>query len=169
LCRSSKAFALFLFFSLSQLAELNQLAFLEVSSLRLLLIFFTGALLSTFKTFFLYIKFFSFFIFVIFALILYFDIFLISTLTYGFLPFLLGNVPVGITSRFTIFSLRDYSYGFYLWAFPIQQILMGTLGFLSPFELILISLPLTLIAAICSWHMLEKPILARVRKLVGKL
>jgi peptidoglycan/LPS O-acetylase OafA/YrhL len=162
-------FALFLFFSLSQLTELNQLAFLEVSSLRLLLIFFTGALLSTFKTFFLYSKFISFCVFVMFALILYFNIYLISTFAYGFLPFLLGKVPVGITSRFTTFSLRDYSYGFYLWAFPIQQMLMGAFGFLSPFDLILISVPLTLIAAVCSWHMLEKPILARARKHVGKL
>jgi peptidoglycan/LPS O-acetylase OafA/YrhL len=174
LMRSSMAWVVgyhssFSLFSFSQLTELNQLVFLEISSLRLLLIFFSGALLSTFETSFLSTKFIPSFMFVIFALILYFDIFLVSTLAYGFLPILLGNVSIGVTSRFTTFSLRDYSYGFYLWAFPIQQMLMGAFGVLSPLELILISSPLTLITAICSWHMLEKPILARARKLLGKL
>ena len=53
----------------------------------------------------------------------------------------------------------DYSYGLYLYAFPIQQTIMSRLH-LSPAELFVLSFLATLVLAAASWHGLEKPALA---------
>jgi peptidoglycan/LPS O-acetylase OafA/YrhL len=54
----------------------------------------------------------------------------------------------------------DYSYGVYLYAFPLQQMTVA----LGPAEMswwlnLLIALPLTAVLAICSWHVIERPAL----------
>lgn len=61
-----------------------------------------------------------------------------------------------------VVSSGDYSYGIYLFAFPIQQ----TYFLLFPnypyfFPSLLFALPLTFIYAYFSWHVVEKPILAK--------
>lgn len=54
---------------------------------------------------------------------------------------------------------RDYSYGIYLWAFPIQQTLQFALP--SPWwGNALMALPIVLVAAALSWHLLERRALA---------
>ncbi len=54
----------------------------------------------------------------------------------------------------------DYSYGVYIYAFPIQQVCMMYLGpDASPYELLVFSLPLTAIFAVMSWVYIEKPAL----------
>lgn len=53
-------------------------------------------------------------------------------------------------------KLGDYSYGVYIYAFPIQQIVAQS-GVTSPVNNILISLPFTLICAALSWHFIEAP------------
>jgi peptidoglycan/LPS O-acetylase OafA/YrhL len=69
--------------------------------------------------------------------------------------------------RFYDFARRgDFSYGLYLYGWPIQQL---TLHFLanriSPYALFLIAFPITLLFAFGSWHLVEHPFL----KLKGKL
>ena len=55
----------------------------------------------------------------------------------------------------------DFSYGLYLYAFPIQQTLTQYFGpHLTPFRLFLAAFPLTLLCAVLSWHLIEKPCLA---------
>ncbi|MCC7328188.1 MAG: acyltransferase [Burkholderiales bacterium] len=54
----------------------------------------------------------------------------------------------------------DYSYGMYVYSFPIQQMLMQRFAALEPMGLLALSLPLTLGVAACSWHLLERPALA---------
>ena len=49
----------------------------------------------------------------------------------------------------------DFSYGTYLYAFPIQQILQATTNLSLP-EFILISAALSLIAGMLSWHLVER-------------
>jgi peptidoglycan/LPS O-acetylase OafA/YrhL len=49
----------------------------------------------------------------------------------------------------------DYSYGVYLWSAPIQQTLVWS-GIKSGWSVFSISLALSLIAAIASWHLVEK-------------
>jgi peptidoglycan/LPS O-acetylase OafA/YrhL len=55
----------------------------------------------------------------------------------------------------------DYSYGMYLYAFPVQQSVIATLGALSPWSLTFTSLPITLALAMISWRYIEKPALSR--------
>jgi peptidoglycan/LPS O-acetylase OafA/YrhL len=59
----------------------------------------------------------------------------------------------------------DFSYGIYLYAFPIQQILMQQFGApVHPWVLFFSAAPLTLIAAVGSWHGVEKWFLKPVRR-----
>ncbi len=54
----------------------------------------------------------------------------------------------------------DLSYGIYLYAFPIQQLLVMHAGsHLNPYSLFLLSLAITLGFALLSWHTVEKPAL----------
>jgi len=61
----------------------------------------------------------------------------------------------------------DYSYGLYVYAFPVQQTILSRLPGLSPAELFALSFLATLALAAASWHGLEKPALglrSRLRK-----
>ncbi len=54
----------------------------------------------------------------------------------------------------------DYSYGVYLWHFPVLQTIQHFLGFDQWWQLLLVGfLPVTLLAA-ASWHLIEAPVLA---------
>ena len=54
----------------------------------------------------------------------------------------------------------DYSYGLYVYSFPIQQTLVERSPGLEPMALLALSLPLGLAVAALSWHGLERPALA---------
>lgn len=59
----------------------------------------------------------------------------------------------------------DLSYGIYIYAFPIQQIVVAYMGKDAPyFALLAVSLPLVLLAALASWRIVEAPALARKPK-----
>jgi peptidoglycan/LPS O-acetylase OafA/YrhL len=58
----------------------------------------------------------------------------------------------------------DLSYGTYLYAFPIQQLLQRYLVGQKPVLLFVASTPLALIAALLSWHLVEKRFLAVDRR-----
>lgn len=58
--------------------------------------------------------------------------------------------------------LGDYSYGMYIYAFPMQQ-LAALLGQHDPLMNIVLAFPPTLVMAILSWHFVEKPALSLVR------
>jgi peptidoglycan/LPS O-acetylase OafA/YrhL len=53
----------------------------------------------------------------------------------------------------------DYSYGLYVYAFPVQQTIVSRVPGLSPAELFVISVLTTLALAVASWHGIEKPAL----------
>jgi peptidoglycan/LPS O-acetylase OafA/YrhL len=55
-------------------------------------------------------------------------------------------------------SVGDLSYGTYLWAFPIQQFVMLELGG-GPMLNLMVSLPVVLVLAFLSWHLIERPAL----------
>lgn len=68
------------------------------------------------------------------------------------LPFLKGN---------------DYSYGIYLYGFPISQGIVSIFPKISRMELFLLALSMTLAVAICSWHWIEKPCLKLKKRLTN--
>ncbi len=51
----------------------------------------------------------------------------------------------------------DFSYGVYIWGWPIQQLALLYLPSDSPVALLAVSFPLTLAAAVLSWRLIEKP------------
>jgi peptidoglycan/LPS O-acetylase OafA/YrhL len=52
--------------------------------------------------------------------------------------------------------LGRHSYGFYLWHYPIIILLARSFG---PLNKVLIGLPLTLVATVASWQLVELPFL----------
>ncbi|RRN01639.1 acyltransferase [Bibersteinia trehalosi] len=78
---------------------------------------------------------------------------LLLTLPYFF-------VVLGSLVKTNIFSRKgDFSYGMYIYAFPIQQVLINFLVNISPLQLTMYSLILTVILSIFSWFFIEKPFL----------
>jgi peptidoglycan/LPS O-acetylase OafA/YrhL len=66
--------------------------------------------------------------------------------------------------RLPIYHQGDYSYGVYLYGYPIQQVIVTLFpSVTSPLLHFAISLPLVTLVAMFSWHCIEKPIL-RLRK-----
>jgi len=60
----------------------------------------------------------------------------------------------------------DYSYGVYLFAFPLQQVFAMFPAVASWWAIFLLTIPLSLMYAAFSWHCVEKPILSRKRAIV---
>lgn len=58
----------------------------------------------------------------------------------------------------------DISYGTYLYAFPIQQVLFGVAG-PHPWLISAIALPLTLLVAVLSWVLVERPAMRLKKRL----
>ncbi|MFO1431866.1 MAG: acyltransferase [Candidatus Competibacteraceae bacterium] len=90
----------------------------------------------------------------------------ILTLVLPYLVFVLAYLPSGSVRNFNHFG--DYSYGLYIYAFPIQQILVKS-GIMNIYLHISMSYILTLIVAISSWHIIEKPALSRRARLASLL
>jgi peptidoglycan/LPS O-acetylase OafA/YrhL len=70
----------------------------------------------------------------------------------------LAFVPDGKWIEWTR-AAPDYSYGIYIYAFPIQQALIASLPSASILSLFLLAFGITLVAAALSWHLVEKPAL----------
>lgn len=62
--------------------------------------------------------------------------------------------------------LGDYSYGTYIYAFPMQQ-LMAWFGVSTALGNMALAFPATLVCAVLSWHLVEKPALGLVRHTTG--
>lgn len=73
-----------------------------------------------------------------------------------------ATVVIGLSDLppLPFFHRGDYSYGIYIFGFPIQQTIIHFLPNHGPWWLVLlISFPVTMIFAISSWHLIEKPTL----------
>ena len=70
--------------------------------------------------------------------------------------------PVPFLAHFAKYG--DFSYGVYLFAYPVQQTLIFYLKpSLTPLRLFCLAFPITLLLAVLSWHFVEKPAL-RLKK-----
>lgn len=70
----------------------------------------------------------------------------------------LAFVPKGTVLRYN--DLGDFSYGVYIFAYPVQQTLVDLWPGHSPWLNIAASVPVTLTLSIASWHLIEKRALA---------
>jgi peptidoglycan/LPS O-acetylase OafA/YrhL len=50
----------------------------------------------------------------------------------------------------------DYSYGMYIYAFPVEQAISSIYNGSSPAVIIILSMPITLLLAVLSWHCVEE-------------
>ncbi|WP_078083240.1 acyltransferase family protein [Microbulbifer mangrovi] len=71
----------------------------------------------------------------------------------------IAYVPKGKLIYFN--KLGDFSYGLYIFAFPVQQTLIFLWPGISIAEMVMGSFFFTLIMAILSWHLVEKPCLSK--------
>jgi len=59
----------------------------------------------------------------------------------------------------------DFSYGVYLYGWPVQALIMYYFkDHLNPFLLFITSLPVAILFAFCSWHLVERPFLKLKKK-----
>lgn len=84
-----------------------------------------------------------------------------------YLVFLFGYAPAGILRNYN--RLGDYSYGMYVYAFPLQGLAIWIWGVQSPLTNITLSFFLTLLCAIASWHLVEKPALDSLKPLMKRI
>ncbi|WP_295513094.1 acyltransferase family protein [uncultured Sulfitobacter sp.] len=82
-------------------------------------------------------------------------------LALSYTVFWLGYAPSGAAKSFNRFG--DYSYGIYIYAFPMQGLAIWLWGPMGPLLNIALSLPMVLLCAVASWHWIERPALDYVR------
>jgi peptidoglycan/LPS O-acetylase OafA/YrhL len=80
--------------------------------------------------------------------------FIAYNLTLPYLLFFLAYVPAGFVRSYN--RLGDYSYGVYIYAFPVQQSLVAVFPGISCWNVILVATPIALMLAGLSWHFVEK-------------
>jgi peptidoglycan/LPS O-acetylase OafA/YrhL len=74
-----------------------------------------------------------------------------------FLPYLVfyvAYIPSGFVRNFNKFG--DYSYGIYLYAFPVSQSIAAVIPNISLIKMVCISFIVTFLLSILSWHLIEK-------------
>jgi peptidoglycan/LPS O-acetylase OafA/YrhL len=64
---------------------------------------------------------------------------------------------------------HDYSYGVYIYGFTVQQAVASALPSADGFSNALISMPITLVFAAISWHLVEKPSLSLAKLISGRV
>jgi peptidoglycan/LPS O-acetylase OafA/YrhL len=80
--------------------------------------------------------------------------FVVYTLTIAYVLFYLAYVPSGLVRKYN--QVGDYSYGVYIYAFPVQQSVAALIPGVSVLLMVLISAVVTLLLAVFSWHFLER-------------
>lgn len=88
-------------------------------------------------------------------------------LTLAYATFWAAYIPGGFIRRYN--AIGDYSYGIYIYAFPLQGLAIWAFGADTPVMNMIVSFPITLIFAIASWHFVEKPAMEMKPKVMGWL
>ncbi len=82
------------------------------------------------------------------------NFYIIYVFSIGYLVLYLSYIPSGFIRKYN--KLGDYSYGIYIYAFPIQQSIIAINTGISVADLIKYSMVTTLVLSMISWHLLEK-------------
>jgi peptidoglycan/LPS O-acetylase OafA/YrhL len=86
------------------------------------------------------------------------------------LPYLVIYAAVTKNSVLSKYQLiGDYSYGSYIFAFPVQQGVVSGIGTsITPLKLFLMAAPVTFVLAFLSWWFVERPALGLRRRLIRR-
>lgn len=93
--------------------------------------------------------------------------FIVYLLTIAYILFFIVYVPGGIIRKYNY--VGDYSYGVYIYAFPIQQIVISTIPNATVSLVIVLSSIITIMIAAFSWHFVEERALRLKGSLAGFL
>jgi len=77
----------------------------------------------------------------------------------AYLVFAFSYLPAGKIRNFN--RLGDYSYGLYIYAFPVQQVVVSLAPEVRPVPMFIVAFSVTLLLSWLSWNLIEKPALAR--------
>lgn len=91
------------------------------------------------------------------------DVFMIL---WAYLVLYVGFLPSRTLQAYN--RLGDYSYGTYLYAFPIQQIIAHLNHGIAPLALTATAIPFTILCGVLSWYFIEKPVLVLKRLALKK-
>ncbi|CAN5205717.1 acyltransferase [soil metagenome] len=87
---------------------------------------------------------------------------------WGVVPYIVLSAGLASTPVFSRSSrFGDFSYGMYIYAYPVQQIVVSIFGWRSIALNVVVVVALTLLLAYASWHLVESPALrwkARLRR-----
>lgn len=92
--------------------------------------------------------------------------FFVYALTIAYVVFYIAYIPSGRIRKYNL--VGDYSYGVYIYAFPVQQTVAALVPGVSVFAMLLISASATLFLGVLSWHLLERRALGLKRLFVGQ-
>jgi peptidoglycan/LPS O-acetylase OafA/YrhL len=92
--------------------------------------------------------------------------FLSYNLVLAYMLLFLAYFPSGMVRAYN--RLGDYSYGVYIYAFPVEQSAEALFPGISWSRMVLLSAPVTLGLAALSWHLLEKRALALKASLLDR-
>ena len=81
------------------------------------------------------------------------QLFVFYVITVAYILFYLAYVPSGFYRKYN--QMGDYSYGTYIYAFPVQQSVAALIPGISAWSMIVISAFVTVLLAALSWHFLE--------------
>lgn len=82
----------------------------------------------------------------------------IRMLAVAYAALYLAQIPSPLLLEYN--RLGDYSYGVYIYGWPIQQLILRQYPAMHPVLLIALTLPAAILCGIVSWHFVEKPALA---------
>lgn len=83
--------------------------------------------------------------------------FVVYLFTVAYLLLYLAYVPAGRVRQYT--RIGDYSYGVYLYAFPVQQTIAAMVPGVTVWQMLVFASAATMTLAALSWHFIEQPAL----------
>jgi peptidoglycan/LPS O-acetylase OafA/YrhL len=92
-------------------------------------------------------------------------LFVVYTLAVSYVVLYLSYIPSGVIRQYN--RIGDYSYGTYIYAFPVQQSVAALVPGVSPADMIWIAGATTIFLAFLSWHLVEKRALGLKTHYVG--
>lgn len=106
-----------------------------------------------------YFTFENFIIVLLLLLFLYRWPYIYSIASLFLIPFLVLTFGFSNAHTLLFFNKFDYSYGFYIYAFPVQQSIIYLYPNITPFMFLSFGFVITMIFASLSWHYVEQPMM----------